>query len=76
MPIAIEVVRRRHPRAQAMHQRLLTEMPLTAALLFGGDRWSCVDAVALAALAGRDVGIATLAPTNEDGGDGPDIIGM
>jgi GNAT superfamily N-acetyltransferase len=55
---------------------LLAEVPLTAALLFGGDRWGCVVYVALAARAGRDVGIATLAPTNEDGDDGPNIIGV
>ncbi len=76
MSIAIEVLSPYHRRAQALHVRLLAEVPLTAALLFGGDRWGCVVYVALAARAGRDVGIATLAPTNEDGDDGPNIIGV
>jgi GNAT superfamily N-acetyltransferase len=74
--IEIAVLLPSDARVQAMIAMMRFDATATFALLFGGDRWSCVDAVALAALAGRDVGIATLAPTDEDGGDGPDIIGV
>lgn len=46
------------------------------ALLFGGDRWACVEVCALALRDQQAVGLATLAPTDEVGAGGPQIIGV
>jgi GNAT superfamily N-acetyltransferase len=58
--------------------RLLARVPaLSRGLLFGGDRWSPVEVVAIAHNdAGDDVGIATLAPRDEGGNPRPTIIGL
>jgi hypothetical protein len=62
-----------HPRVQA----LLGEVPLeTRAVLFMADRWRYVDRVVVAAMEGQDVGLATLAPSNDMGQGGPHIIGV
>lgn len=72
MPITI--TDRGDARVQALRARI---PPMTAAILFGGDRWLVVACVALA-LDDQDqpIGLATLAPTDELGGGGPHIIGV
>jgi GNAT superfamily N-acetyltransferase len=50
---------------------------LSLAILFVGDRWRFVERVALAiADDGQIVGMGTLAPKDEGGGDTPTIIGV
>lgn len=52
---------------------------LSFVILFGGDRWQYVEAVAVAqgGDSGEDIiGLASLAPTDEMGEGGPQIIGI
>lgn len=74
MDPAIEITSRGDARVHALRARI---PPLSAAVLFGGDRWLVVERVAIALDdAAMPIGIATLAPTDEVGGDGPHIIGV
>lgn len=57
-------------------QMMESEFTPSFVILFGGDRWSCIEDVALAVVDGDQIiGIATIAPTDEMGHDGPSIIG-
>ncbi len=49
---------------------------LSWVILFGGDRWSPVEVVAVAVEEEQPVGLATLAPHDEIGRGGPQIIGV
>jgi GNAT superfamily N-acetyltransferase len=49
---------------------------LSWVILFGGDRWSPVEVVAVAMEEEQPVGMATLAPHDEMGTGGPHIIGV
>lgn len=69
---------RRDMRANAFVMQLF-DMPshvAAAAILFGGDRWSCVEVVAMLSVNGKDAGIATLSPTREDGKDEPTVVAL
>jgi ribosomal protein S18 acetylase RimI-like enzyme len=58
-------------------RRLLDTVPtLSRAILFAGDRWSPVEAVAMVQVDGQDVALSTLAPHDEMGQPGPYIIGL
>lgn len=77
MTTKIKLTRPDDPAVRDLLNRLFAgPTVLMAATLFGGDRWSCVRDVALALDGGQPVGIATLAPTDELGGNGPHIIGV
>ncbi len=56
------------PKADAaewVHSLHSTKPSMAMGLLLAGDRWSCVDEVALATVDGEIVGIATIAPQGE-----------
>lgn len=75
--VTIKLTRPDDPAVRDLINRLLAgPTVLMAVTLFGGDRWSCVRDVALALDRTQPVGIATLAPTDELGNNGPHIIGV
>ncbi len=53
-----------------------TKPSMALGLLLGGDRWSCVDEVALATVDGEIVGIATIAPQGEEMNGIPTIVAI
>lgn len=63
---------------QEFKESLCTMAPISWVICFESDRWRYVEYVILAKSKadGRSVGMATLAPCNEDGRDGPEIIGV
>lgn len=46
------------------------------AILFGGDRWSCVDEAVVAEEDGRMIGLASIAPEGEMNSGQPTIVGV
>ena len=63
--------------ADAEVLQLLDRMPaISRAILFSGDRWSPVEVVAVLRANKLAVGLASLAPVDEMGGDQPTIIGL
>ena len=52
------------------------QLVVAGATLFGGDRIECVEAAALLEENGVAIGLATLAPTDEMGLNGPTIIAL
>lgn len=67
------------PKADAaewVHSLHSTRPSMAVALLLGGDRWSCIDEVALANVDGEIVGIATIAPNGEEMSGTPTIVAI
>lgn len=67
------------PKADAaewVHSLHSARPSMAVALLLGGDRWSCVDEVALATVDGEIVGIATIAPNGEMMDGQPTIVAI
>ncbi len=54
----------------------LLEESMFKGVLFGGDRWSPVEWVAVVYSSCNPVGLATLAPKDEEGNLGPCVIGL
>jgi len=78
---SITVVSRTAPLARAAYALIHAAAPLTAALLFGGERWMDADLVAVAGDAHESgptdiVGLATLALEGHHAPDAPEIIGV
>lgn len=73
----IEIVPRSDKRLWPFMEAMFeSKFAISFVVLFGGDRWSLVERVALALSdEGQIVGMATLAPTDEEGKGGPNIIG-
>lgn len=71
----IVLCERQDPRVDQFIHYLLNTPVFRAhgAILFGGDRFACVEVVAIA---GHTAGMATLAPHDEEGQGGPRIIAL
>ena len=77
VPFAIRVCAPTDPVSLQALALVEQEAQTTWILLFGGDRWQYVQIVAVATDSdGQSVGLATLAPTDEMGEGGPQIIGV
>ena len=67
------------PKADAadwVNSLFFTKPSMALGLLLGGDRWSCVDEVALASVDGEIVGIATIALQGEEMSGQPTIVAI
>lgn len=53
-----------------------TKPSMVLGMLLAGDRWSCVDKVALATIDSKIVGIATIAPNGEEMSGEPTIVAI
>jgi ribosomal protein S18 acetylase RimI-like enzyme len=78
---SVTLVSRDTPLAKAAYALVHAAAPLTAALLFGGERWMDADLVAVAGDAHASdaaaiVGLATLALDGHHMPDAPEIIGV
>jgi len=74
--IQIRIVDPTDPAVAAILDQMAATAPLSLGILFGGDRWRVVTVCAVARVPdGTPVGLATLAPTDEQGGGGPHLIG-
>jgi len=78
---SVTIVPRAAPLAKAAYALVHAATPLTAALLFGGERWMDADLVAVAGDAHESnaaaiVGLATLALKGHHMRDAPEIIGV
>ena len=54
----------------------LNRPSMALGMLFSGDRWSCIDQVAIAKMGSQIVGIATIAPRGEMMGGKPTIVAI
>ncbi len=77
VPFAIRVCPPADETSQAALSLVEQEAMASWVILFGGDRWHSVQVVAIALdEQGQPVGLASLAPTDEMGEGGPQIIGV
>ncbi len=72
----IVIVEPGHPLAQQALHLVQNEAMLSWVILFGGDRWHCVEHVAVAMQDNEPVGMATLSPHDEMSAGGPHVIGI
>lgn len=64
------------PIVQSAKEKVMTQAMLSWVLLFEGDRWRYVERVAVAMRDDEPIGIASLAPCDEEGNNGPQVIGV
>ena len=72
----IKIIERGDPLVESALALVEREAMLSWVILFGGDRWHYVEYVAVAMQDDYPVGLATLAPTDEEGGNGQNLIGL
>jgi GNAT superfamily N-acetyltransferase len=59
-----------------IHEVVTYASPVTAGILLGGDRWSCVEEVVVAREEDTIMGIATIAPLGEEKNGEPAIVAL
>lgn len=72
----INIYDREDPEVQSAKDLVQNQALLSWVLLFEGDRWHYVKHVAIAMENGTPIGLASLSPCDEEGKNGPQIIGV
>ncbi|RJQ30588.1 hypothetical protein C4572_03955 [Candidatus Parcubacteria bacterium] len=74
--VKVEILPRGNEKITGIMEDLHSKPSPAMGILFAGDRWACVEKVAVAEVDGKIVGIATIAPKGEQVSGKPTIVGL